>query len=99
MSSPGTVPVREPLPEEQKSDALDPSLLMQPGETQQSLLPYLRLFWKCRRFLLCMGVCAMLASALIAILIPVRYQSVTRLMPPDGQSSSGLGLLSIGSNS
>jgi capsule polysaccharide export protein KpsE/RkpR len=35
----------------------------------------------------------MLASALIAILIPVRYQSVTRLMPPDGQSSSGLGLL------
>ena len=40
-----------------------------------------------------MGVCAMLASALIAILIPVRYQSVTRLMPPDGQSSSGLGLL------
>jgi tyrosine-protein kinase Etk/Wzc len=35
----------------------------------------------------------MLASALIAILIPVRYQSVTRLMPPDGQSSNGLGLL------
>jgi capsule polysaccharide export protein KpsE/RkpR len=35
----------------------------------------------------------MLASALIAILIPVRYQSVTRLMPPDGQSSSGLGLV------
>jgi uncharacterized protein involved in exopolysaccharide biosynthesis len=35
---------------------------------------------------------AMFASALIAILIPVRYQSVTRLMPPDGQSS-GLGLL------
>ena len=40
-----------------------------------------------------MTVCATLGSALIAILIPVRYQSVTRLMPPDGQSSSGLGLL------
>jgi uncharacterized protein involved in exopolysaccharide biosynthesis len=35
----------------------------------------------------------MLASAFIAILIPVRYRSVTRLMPPDGQSSSGLGLV------
>lgn len=35
----------------------------------------------------------MVASALIAILIPARYQSVTRLMPPDSQSSSGLGML------
>jgi uncharacterized protein involved in exopolysaccharide biosynthesis len=93
LSSPGAVPVREPLPEEQKSYTLDPSLLMQPGETQRSFLPYLRLLWNCRSFLLRVGVCAMLASALIAILIPVRYQSVTRLMPPDGQSSSGLGLL------
>jgi uncharacterized protein involved in exopolysaccharide biosynthesis len=93
LSSPGTVPVREPLPEEQKSYALDPSLLMQPAETRRSFLPYLRLLWNCRSFLLRVGVCAMLASALIAILIPVRYQSVTRLMPPDGQSSSGLGLL------
>jgi uncharacterized protein involved in exopolysaccharide biosynthesis len=66
---------------------------MQSGETQQSFLPYLRLLWKYRRFLLRVGVYAMLASALIAILIPVRYQSVTRLMPPDGQLSSGLGML------
>jgi uncharacterized protein involved in exopolysaccharide biosynthesis len=93
LSSPGTVPVREPLPEEKKSYALDPSLLPGPGVTQQSFLPYLRLLWKCRRFLFRVAVCAMLGSALIAILIPVRYQSVTRLMPPDGQSSSGLGLL------
>jgi capsule polysaccharide export protein KpsE/RkpR len=35
----------------------------------------------------------MLASVLVALLIPVRYQSVTRLMPPDSQSGSGLGLL------
>jgi len=90
LSSPGTVPVHEPLPEDQKSYALDPSLVTEAGE---SFLPYLRLFWKYRRFLFLVGMSAMFASALIAILIPVRYQSVTRLMPPDGQSSSGLGLL------
>jgi capsule polysaccharide export protein KpsE/RkpR len=36
---------------------------------------------------------AFLASALIAVLIPNRYHAVTRLMPPDTQSASGLGLL------
>ena len=36
---------------------------------------------------------AFLASALIAILIPNRYHAVTRLMPPDTQSGSGLGIL------
>jgi len=44
-----------------------------------------------RRFLLRTGAYALLASILIALLIPVRYQSVTRLMPPDSQSTSGLG--------
>jgi capsule polysaccharide export protein KpsE/RkpR len=36
---------------------------------------------------------AFLASALIVILIPNRYHALTRLMPPDTQSTSGLGLL------
>lgn len=38
-------------------------------------------------------LCAFLASLLIAVLIPNRYHSVTKLMPPDTQSASGLGLL------
>ncbi len=65
----------------------------EPVESPPSLLPYLQLFWANRRLLLRTGLYAMLASTLIAFLIAVRYQSVTRLMPPDGQSSSGLGLL------
>jgi len=36
---------------------------------------------------------AFLASLLIAILIHNRYHAVTRLMPPDTQSTAGLGLL------
>jgi uncharacterized protein involved in exopolysaccharide biosynthesis len=55
-------------------------------------LPYLQLFWTNRRLLLRAGIIAFVASTAIALLIPFRYESVTRLMPPDGQSS-GLGLL------
>ena len=62
-------------------------------EAPQSLLPYVRLFWQYRRLLLRVGIYSLLASALIALLIPVRFQSVTRLMPPDGQSGSTLGML------
>jgi uncharacterized protein involved in exopolysaccharide biosynthesis len=53
-----------------------------------------RPFWIQRKFIFRVGVYALLVSALIAILIPVRYQSVTRLMPPDSPSGLGLGILS-----
>jgi capsule polysaccharide export protein KpsE/RkpR len=53
------------------------------------------LFWADRRFILRAGVYALLASMLIAILIPARYESVTRLMPPDSPSGLGLGMLSM----
>jgi uncharacterized protein involved in exopolysaccharide biosynthesis len=56
------------------------------------LLPYLCLFWQRRRFLVRAGASALLASILVALLIPARYQSVTQLMPPDSQSGS-LGML------
>jgi uncharacterized protein involved in exopolysaccharide biosynthesis len=62
-------------------------------EAPVNLLPYLRLFWERRKFVLHAAGYALLASILIALLLPVRYQSVTRLMPPDNQSSSGLGML------
>jgi uncharacterized protein involved in exopolysaccharide biosynthesis len=62
-------------------------------EMQQSLLTYLQLFWANRRLVLRAGIYALLASTLIALLIPVRYQSVTRLMPPDGLAGSGVGML------
>jgi len=84
---------RETPADGQEDDGLESSLLMEPVETQQSFLPYLRLFWEHRKFLLRAGAYALLASTLIALLIPVRYQSVTRLMPPDSQSSSGLGMV------
>ena len=71
----------------------DLPLMAAPIRPQNSLLPYLELFWGHRRVLLRAALYALLASTLVALLVPARYQAATRLMPPDSQSSSGLGLL------
>ena len=47
----------------------------------------LRLLWESRRFLGRVTGVGLVLSVVIALLIPSRYQSVTRLMPPDNQSS------------
>jgi len=93
LSATGKVPVREIPADEQGNYELTSSLLLEPTERQQDLLPYLRLFWEQRRFLFRTGAYALLTSILIAFLIPARYQSLTRLMPPDSQSTSGLGMV------
>jgi len=93
LSSTGRVPVREIPPEMPDSGVSEVSLMAEPGETQQDVLAYLQLFWTNRRLFLRAGIYAILASALIALLIPVRYHSVTRLMPPDGLAGPGVGML------
>lgn len=62
-------------------------------ELPRTFLSYLMLFWAKRRVLLKAAAYSAVASILLAFIIPVRYQAVTRLMPPDGQSAGGLGLL------
>jgi len=49
----------------------------------------LRLLWESRGFLGRVIGAGLALSAAIALLIPNRYQSVARLMPPDNQSASG----------
>ena len=56
-------------------------------------LARLRLVWGRRRFLAQAAGLGMLSFALIAFLIPSRYKSTTRLMPPDQNSGSGMGML------
>jgi len=70
-----------------------PATFNEPIPSDRPLLPYLELFWANRRLLLRTAIYVVAASLLIAFLIPVRYQSATRLMPPDSQSGTGLGLL------
>ena len=93
MSSFGKAPTPEIAPATRENGQQDRSLFMEVEEPQTSLLPYLQLFWEHRRFLFRASLGACLASALIALLIPNRYHATTRLMPPDTQSASGLGIL------
>jgi uncharacterized protein involved in exopolysaccharide biosynthesis len=92
LSATGQVPVRETPTDERENDRFEATPPTEPVESQSSLLPYLRLFWERRSFLVRAGAYALLVSILIALLIPARYRSVTQLMPPDSQSSS-IGML------
>jgi uncharacterized protein involved in exopolysaccharide biosynthesis len=60
-------------------------------ESKRSL--WLRLLWEERRFLRKFTGWGLLAAVLLAFLLPHRYESRTRLMPPDQQSGSGLAIL------
>jgi uncharacterized protein involved in exopolysaccharide biosynthesis len=76
--------------EERVNGVLEAPLLAESPEKQQSFLPYLRLLWEHRGLLFRVALYALLASTLIAFLVPARYESTSRLMPPDNQSASGL---------
>jgi len=95
LSATGKMPIRETHTDERENYELGSSVPRESEEMTLGFLPYLRLFWEHRQFLLRTGAYALLASILIAFLIPARYQSLTRLMPPDSQSSSGLGMLAL----
>lgn len=96
MSSALELRTRKTIQDEPGNIPSDLPLLAEPEPPKRQhglLLPYLELFWEHRRILLRAGLYAALASVVIALLIPVRYQAATRLMPPDSQSNSSLGLL------
>jgi uncharacterized protein involved in exopolysaccharide biosynthesis len=92
MSYTSSAPVRQPmpeLPEHTPSAASGPERTPQGGE---HAITYLRLLWEHRRLLGRVAIYGFLASALIALLIPNRYQSVVRLMPPDSNQSGGFAM-------
>jgi len=81
-------------------EILEPGLNGQEPFEQQELAgvaerqaKVLRLLWVRRRSLARTAVIGLLASTLIAFLIPKSYTSTAQLMPPDTQSSSGLAMM------
>ena len=60
---------------------------------RERLVARLRLLWDQRGFLFRVAVYGLVATTLIAFVIPKRYESTARLMPPDSQSSSGMAML------
>jgi len=53
----------------------------------------LRLLWERRRALVWTAAIGLLASTLLAFLIPKSYTSTAQLMPPDTQSASGMAMM------
>jgi capsule polysaccharide export protein KpsE/RkpR len=53
----------------------------------------MRLLWEERRFLGRATIAGFVLSVIIVVLLPVHYESKTRLMPPDQQSGSGLAMI------
>ncbi len=79
---------------------LTPEIDQVPEEQQQSNVPghvglplsIVKLLWDQRWFLWRVGIAGLLFGTLIAFLTAKRYQSTTRLMPPDAQMTSMLGI-------
>jgi capsule polysaccharide export protein KpsE/RkpR len=85
-------PARRPVSELPEGDFPGTPALPEIPERNERTLAYLKLLWARRGMLYRVSLYALLASALVAFLIPKRYESTARLMPPDNQSSSGLAL-------
>lgn len=60
---------------------------------REQTISRLRLLWEQRRFLLRAALCGLLAATALALLVPKRYESTARLMPPDSQSGTGMAVL------
>ncbi len=92
MSFSSSAPVRQPAPELPEHDLpIAPGPAGTPQVTGNSVA-YLRLLWEHRGLLSRVVLCGLLASTLLAFLIPVRFESTARLMPPDSSQSGGLAM-------
>jgi capsule polysaccharide export protein KpsE/RkpR len=82
-------PVRQPVRELPDTDF---AVAEETGDKDQRTVAWLRLLWTQRRMLFRVTLYAFLASTGLVFLIPLRYESTARLMPPDNQSSTGLAI-------
>jgi capsule polysaccharide export protein KpsE/RkpR len=95
MNYTSSAPARQPVPEEPEVPEHDLPIAPGPEETPQASgvsVAHLRLLWEHRRLLARVVLYGLLASTFIAFLIPTRYESTARLMPPDSNQSSGLAM-------
>lgn len=66
---------------------------------RERTVSHLRLLWDHRGFLARVLLWSFVASLLVALLIPKRFQATTQLMPPDSQSGGASALLAAASRS
>src|SRR5258708_10716336 len=80
------------MPELPESDLPETSVPEETLENGEHTLASVKLMWANRGILARLALYALVASTIAAFLIPSRYESVARLMPPDNQPNSGLAM-------
>jgi len=88
----GSAPVRQPVPELPEHDLPPAPVQEETTQGSESTVVHLQLLWQRRRLLARAVFYGFLASVLLAFLIPARYDSMARLMPPDSSQTGGLAM-------
>jgi capsule polysaccharide export protein KpsE/RkpR len=88
MKFTGTASVQQSNSPLDVSEIVAPSAKAEIDNAQNKTLVSLRLLWDNRRLLFRIAIYGLLASTILAFLMPSRYESTARLMPPDNQSTS-----------
>jgi uncharacterized protein involved in exopolysaccharide biosynthesis len=78
-------------PSELKPAATDDTVEEEAGIDRELVWPWL--LWEHRRFLWQSAAWGLVLATILAFVIPRRYDSTTRLMPPGNQSSSGMAMM------
>lgn len=91
MTQTAAKPQPENAPEPFVGEVSLPALPLEDSREWQA--QQLRLLWGRRRFFIRAVAAGLLASTLVAFLIPKSYTSTTQLMPPDPQSTSGMAMM------
>src|SRR6266404_2877288 len=87
----GTKAQMEVAPELVAGEVSLPSVSLDDSRAWQA--EHLRLLWSSRWLLFRSFAVGLIASTLVAFLIPKSYTSTTQLMPPDPQSASGMAMM------
>jgi hypothetical protein len=77
----------EPILEECGTSELEATIF------RERLIERLRILWNQRQFLTRAVLAGVAFGCLMALLLPVEYQSSAQLMPPDAQSGAGMPVL------
>jgi hypothetical protein len=93
MSSNGTKPAAEMLRDVEIEELLARRLQRDRQENRGRRIARIGRLWESRKVLLKFAAWGAVITALIAILIPSQYESVTRLMPPEPPQGQGIAML------
>jgi uncharacterized protein involved in exopolysaccharide biosynthesis len=93
MSSNGTKPAAELLREAEIEELLTRRSQRDRQENRSKRIARIGRLWESRKVLLKFAAWGAVLTAVIAMLIPSQYESITRLMPPDPPQGQGMAML------